>query len=128
MVVQFQIVIDARDPLLVAEFWRTALGYEREPAPAGYDSWRAFAVGNNIPREEWSDAAVDPEENAVKNRLHVDINAAAGQTSPDGRRLAVDDEIRRLIEAGASVVSRIDTDSEHRAVMRDPETNEFCIQ
>lgn len=141
MVVQFQIVIDARDPLLVAEFWRTALGYEREPAPAGYDSWQAFAVGNNIPREAWSDAAVDPEglrprlffqpvseEKAVKNRLHVDINAAAGQTSPDGRRLAVDDEIRRLIEAGASVVSLIDTDSEHRAVMRDPEANEFCVQ
>lgn len=141
MVARFQIVIDARDPLLVAEFWRTALGYEREPAPSGYDSWQDFAVGNNIPREAWSDSAVDPEglrprlffqpvseEKEVKNRLHIDINAAAGGTSPDGRRLAVDEEINRLMEAGALVAARIDTDSEHRAVMHDPEGNEFCVQ
>ncbi len=102
---------------------------------------RTSPWGNNIPREAWSDSAVDPEglrprlffqpvseEKEVKNRLHIDISAAAGGTSPDGRRLAVDEEINRLMEAGASVAARIDTDSEHRAVMHDPEGNEFCVQ
>ncbi len=141
MVAQFQIVIDARDPVLVAGFWRTALGYEREPPPSRHDSWQDFAVANNIPRKAWSDSAVDPErlrprlffqpvleQKEVKNRLHIDINAADGETSPEGRRHAVDEEINRLMEAGASVAARIDTDSEHRAVMRDPEGNEFCVQ
>lgn len=141
MVAQFQLVIDARDPVMVAEFWRTALGYEREPAPAGYDTWQDFAEGNNIPREEWPDSAIDPEglrprlffqpvpeKKELKNRLHIDINAAAGCTSPDARRFAVDEEIKRLIDAGASVATRVDSGSEYRAVMHDPEDNEFCVQ
>lgn len=141
MATQFQIVIDAHDPVLVAEFWRTALGYEREPAPSGYDSWQEFAASNNIPREAWSDSAVDPEglrprlffqpvaeQKEVKNRLHIDINVAADGTSLEERRLHVEAEINRLMDAGASVAARTETDAEHRAVMRDPEGNEFCVQ
>lgn len=125
----------------MAEFWRSALGYECEPAPSGYESWSDFAADNNIPREVWTDVAVDPEglrprlffqpvpeDKEVKNRVHIDINAGTGETSPDGRRRAVDEAIDRLIEAGASVATRVSTDSEYGATMHDPEDNEFCVQ
>ena len=35
----FQLVIDAKDPELLARFWAAALGYVLEPPPEGFATW-----------------------------------------------------------------------------------------
>jgi hypothetical protein len=139
---RFQIVFDAHDPLAIAKFWRTALRYDREPPPPGYDSWTDFGERHAIPREQWPDSAVDPagvlprlffqpvpEEKVVKNRVHIDIAApVADGATPDERHAAVEDEVRRLEGAGARFRERFDSPSGYWVVMQDPEGNEFCVQ
>lgn len=136
----FQIVVDAIEPLKVGAFWRTALGYVAEPPPSGYPSWQDFATANEIPPERWADSAVDPEgigprlyfqpvpeAKTVKNRLHLDINAGAGVSGAERRR-RVDDEVARLVNAGARVVTTVEEYGGYFVVMHDPEDNEFCVQ
>ena len=45
-----------------AAFWADALGYDLQPPPPGYDSWKDWARAFAIPEEEWGDSAaiVDP--------------------------------------------------------------------
>lgn len=141
MSARFQIVIDAHDPVVVAEFWRTALRYDREPPPPGYESWADFAARHGIPRDQWKDSAVDPdgvlprlffqpvpETKVVKNRVHLDINAGSAATSDVERRRAVDEEVTRLEGAGATVHHHVDSPQGYWVVMQDPEGNEFCVQ
>jgi hypothetical protein len=140
-VARFQIVVDSRDPLVLGEFWRTALGYVREDPPPGYDSWEQWADTFGIPREAWCDSAVDPdgvlprlffqpvpEPKVVKNRLHLDIQASDPAASPDERRRAVDADVVRLTGAGATVRTAVDSAEGYWVVMQDPEGNEFCVQ
>ena len=37
--VGFQLVIDCKDPELLARFWAAALGYVLEPPPEGFATW-----------------------------------------------------------------------------------------
>jgi hypothetical protein len=140
-VARFQIVVDCRDALRLGEFWRTALGYVRSDPPPGYDSWADFADRLGMPREQWRDDAVDPdgvlprlffqpvpESKVVKNRLHLDIQASDPTTTPEQRRAAVDADVIRLMDAGATVRNLVDSAEGYWAVMQDPEGNEFCVQ
>ena len=70
-----------------------------------------------------------PESKAVKNRVHVDVNAAPGRRATPEE---VDAEMERVVALGAIVLHRRDAMwgpyPEYHYVMADPEGNEFCIQ
>ena len=57
---------------------------------------------------------------------HLDIKVAPG-LSGDERRTAVESEVERLVELGASVVRRTDEPDGYFVVMQDVEANEFCV-
>jgi len=148
----FQVVIDCKDPELLARFWAAALGYVLEPPPEGFATWDDFRRAIGFPDSELgmgADSIVDPggdgprmwfraDEAAkvVKNRLHVDIHVSGGRTVIEGRsfplatrRERVDAEAKRLADLGATITVVLSADgSDHYAVgMQDPEGNEFDI-
>ena len=144
MATPIQIVFDANDPALLADFWALALGYISQPPPEEFDSWDDWALAMGIPEESWNDARalVDPqgagpriffqrvpEAKTAKNRVHLDVNAGGGHTVPPAeRRTRVDAEVDRLVEAGASVMGPVEQRDEYWVVLQDPEGNEFCVQ
>ncbi|MDH5421995.1 MAG: VOC family protein [Acidimicrobiia bacterium] len=144
MATPIQIVFDANDPALLAEFWALALGYIVQPPPDGFTSWAEWATAMEIPEEHWNDASavVDPEGigpriffqrvpegKTAKNRLHLDVNAGGGHDVPiDDRRVMIDAQVARLMAAGASTVGQIEQRGEYWVVLTDPEGNEFCVQ
>ncbi|CAN5291725.1 hypothetical protein BH20ACT5_BH20ACT5_08040 [soil metagenome] len=111
----------------------------------GNDYWRSIGVpeGELDPHSDGSDSLVDPdgagprtwfqqvpEGKVVKNRLHLDVHVGGGRQQPlDVRRTRVDEEVRRLVEAGATVARTLSQDGlDHYAVvLQDPEGNEFCV-
>jgi hypothetical protein len=60
-----------------------------------------------------------PEERAGKNRLHLDLGAAAGGHA----------EVERLVGLGATVLGERGGDAEGLVwtTLTDPEGNEFCV-
>jgi hypothetical protein len=144
MATSIQIVFDANDPALLADFWALALGYTVQPPPDGFASWDEWVAAMEIPEENWNDAraVVDPEGigpriffqrvpegKTGKNRLHLDVNAGGGHDVPiDDRRVMVDAEVARLIGAGASTIGPVEQRGEYWVVLADPEGNEFCVQ
>jgi hypothetical protein len=151
MPVRFQLVIDGKDPELLARFWAAALGYVLEPPPEGFDTWDDWRRDMGFPDSELgigADSIIDPrgdgpriwfraepEPKVVKNRLHLDIHASGGRSvvyrdAPLAtRRQRVDAEARRLADLGATITGALGDDSlDHYAVgMKDPEGNEFDI-
>jgi len=114
------VAIDARDPVLVADFWAAALGWVAWPDPDGGgvslappgSGQPSGAAGPSI------DVFPVPEGKAAKNRLHLDLRS-------DGTTQAA--EVERLVTLGAS---RIDVGQPTEAswvVLADPEGNEFCV-
>jgi hypothetical protein len=105
-----EIVVDCRDPLSLAHWWRDATGWqivgvddgavELAPAPGRTPSLMFIAV---------------PEPKQHKNRLHLDW-------VPDDQQA----EVERLLSLGASRVD-VGQGSASWVVMADPEGNEFCI-
>src|ERR1700754_4308741 len=134
----FQIVIDCKDPELLARFWAAALGYVLEPPPERFATWDDWRRDTGLPDSELgmgADSIIDPggdgpriwfraDEAAkvVKNRLHIDIHVGGGRTG-------VDAEARRLAGLGATITGPLGDDGlDHYAVgMKDPEGNEFDI-
>ena len=146
MPVRFQLVIDCADPDRLARFWAAALGYELEPPPAGFPTWDDYYRDLGVPEEDLGAGAdrifdpqghgpriwfqVVPETKAVKNRLHLDINASGGRTVPiQTRRQRVDAEASRLASLGATIASILYQEGlDHYGIaMTDPEGNEFDI-
>jgi hypothetical protein len=152
MSMPFQLVIDCKDPELLARFWAGALGYVLEPPPEGFATWDDFRRSIGLPDEYLgmgADSVIDPDgegpriwfradEDAkvVKNRLHIDIHVSGGRTVVEGRsvplatrRERVDAEARRLVDLGATLTVVMSEDGmDHYAVgMKDPEGNEFDI-
>lgn len=144
MATSIQIVFDATDPALLADFWALALGYTVQPPPEGFESWDEWAAAMEIPEENWNDASavVDPEVigpriffqrvpegKTAKNRLHLDVNVGGGHDVPiDDRRAMVNAEVARLVVAGASTIGPVEQRGEYWVVLADPEGNEFCVQ
>jgi hypothetical protein len=143
---RFQIVIDAKDPVRLVEFWTKALGYVVEPPPKGFSSWVNFYKKIGVPKDELTegpDSIVDPdgkgpriwfhivpEPKTCKNRLHFDLGASGGFDVPINiRRERVEAEAARLIRIGATRLETLEQEGlEHYAVaMADPEDNEFDI-
>jgi hypothetical protein len=139
-----QVVMDCADPARLAAFWATALGYELQPPPEGFDSWEAFLTSVGVPESAWNSrsAIVDPdgtgprlyfqqvpEPKSSKNRVHLDVNAGGGSdVSDEERRARVSAKVEELVTAGASIFRDMEENGEHWVVMQDPEGNEFCVQ
>lgn len=139
----FQITFDAHDTAAQATFWAEALGYIVQPPPEGFSTWEEFASAVGIPEEDWGNlaAAVDPdgvqprllfarvpEDKAVKNRVHLDVNVTDSSTTLDARRTTIDTEVERLVTLGATKVEDRGDTTHTWTVMVDPEGNEFCVQ
>lgn len=140
----FQVTFDANDPPALARFWAVALGMIEQPPPPGFESWDEFADDRGIPQEERGKYAsvVDPdalrprvffqrvpEGKTAKNRVHLDIDAAAGaDVDVAARAQLVDEHVARLVAAGATELARHSEFGASWVVMQDPEGNEFCVQ
>ena len=143
MAVKLQVVFDAADPPALAAFWGEAIGYVEEDPPEGFDSWEAWAVANDLPREDWDNYAsrVDPdgvgprlffqrvpEPKTAKNRVHLDLAVSGGRGTPmEERRADVAAAVERAVAAGATRVKDYDEAGQHWVVLQDPEGNEFCL-
>jgi len=141
--IKLQVVFDAADPPALAAFWGEAIGYVQEDPPEGFDSWEAWAVANDLPREDWDNYAsrVDPdgagprlffqrvpEPKTAKNRVHLDLDVSGGRGTPlEDRRRKVADAVERAVAAGATRVKDYDEAGQHWVVLQDPEGNEFCL-
>jgi predicted enzyme related to lactoylglutathione lyase len=110
-----EIVFDCTDPRRVAAFWAAALAYE---IVQDRGDWIVLHAAHSAGPLLAFDTV--PEPKVVKNRVHLDLTPAAGDT--------MEAEVARLEELGATAVRRVTNgpDSVH-TVMRDPEGNEFCV-
>jgi hypothetical protein len=143
MAVGVQVTFDAADPEALAAFWGETLGYVEQDPPEGFDSWEAWAVANDVPRERWGDfaARVDPdgagprlffqrvpEPKTAKNRVHLDLAVGGGRgTPPEESRRNIAAAVERAVAAGATQVREVDERDEYWVVLQDPEGNEFCM-
>ena len=106
------VVLDCRDADALADFWSTALGFERGPYAAPY-------VRLTDPSKAKPDLLLQqvPEPRTGKNRMHLDL-----------QMLDVEAEVERLVAAGARVVEPAhDDDGFWTAVLEDPQGNVFCV-
>jgi len=143
MATEFQVTFDSADPAAHAAFWAEALHYVLAPPPSGFDSWDAALDAWGVPPERRNDrsALVDPqgagprlffqkvpEPKTAKNRVHLDLRAAAGRPKEE-RSDALEAECTRLVALGARRLYRMDADGidDVCIVMQDPEGNEFCL-
>jgi hypothetical protein len=143
MAIEFQVTFDSADPGAHAAFWAEALHYILQPPPSGFDSWDAALDAWGVPADARNDrsALIDPdgvgprlyfqkvpEPKTAKNRVHLDLRAAAGEP-PEGRADALEAECARLVALGAHRLQRLEADDMNEVciVMQDPEGNEFCL-
>ena len=143
MATEFQVTFDSADPAAHAAFWAEALHYVLAPPPAGFASWDAALDAWGVPPEHRNDrsAVIDPdgvgprlffqkvpEPKTVKNRVHLDLRAAAG-LPPEARSEALEAECARLVALGATRVRRLEADGIDAVCicMQDPEGNEFDL-
>lgn len=96
--------IDAVDVALMARFWADALGLQTHS-----DGDQLRLGGPTNAHTVWINAV--PEARTAKNRLHLDVHGAQGESEAE------------LIAAGSVVVERLP----HWTVMADPEGGEFCL-
>jgi uncharacterized glyoxalase superfamily protein PhnB len=133
----WQLVIDARDPHALADFWAAALGAELEDNSELIASVLAqgFAQESDTllhhDRRYWRDLVAVrgagprillqrvPEAKSVKNRLHLDLNVGE-----ENLRAEVD----RLVALGAVEGREWREAGGHWIAMTDPEGNEFDVQ
>ncbi len=148
MTTKFQIVFDCADPSRMAHFWADALGYQIAPPPAGFATWRSFWLSKGVPEKgagDGDDRITDPsgtgpaiwfqqvsEGKAVKNRVHLDLNASGGFAVPipmETRKGRIDLEAERLVAIGATVLGALEEPGVdlYAMAMEDPEGNEFDI-
>ncbi|MEV0890461.1 VOC family protein [Promicromonospora sp. MEB111] len=142
MALTFQVTFDAADPRALGDFWCEVLGYVRDAPPAGFGSWEEALTAWGLPEERWNDknAVSDPdgvgprifiqkvpEPRTAKNRVHLDVDVAAGLTG-DERVAKIRAEAERVTALGAGVVNEATELGEFWIVLRDPEGNEFCLQ
>ncbi|MGZ4241500.1 MAG: VOC family protein [Actinomycetota bacterium] len=116
-----ELVVDCRDPKLLADFWCEVLGYKILDE---YDG--LIEIGHEAPTAEGFRAgplpptivfAPVPEGKTVKNRLHMDVSPIDAEHA---------DEVERVIALGARRVD-IGQGDVRWVVLADPEGNEFCI-
>jgi len=101
--------------LLLAAFWRDALGYEGHVQQDDEGAWIEDPSGSR-PNLLF---LIVPEGKTAKNRIHLDLQ-------PD---LPRDEEVERLLRFGATIADdRRNRDGTGWVVMLDPEGNELCVE
>ena len=109
-----ELVVDANDPVALAEWWGRVLEceVEKEEEDDG-------VVAYLRPPESVREIVFVPvsEAKTVKNRLHIDL-------SPHGCDQAA--ELERLLALGATEID-IGQGDQTWHVLADPEGNEFCL-
>ena len=143
--VTLQIVVDARSPALLAEFWSIALDYRLDDPPAGFQTWESALEASEVPPDRWDDASAIipahgvhgpriyfqkvPESKQVKNRLHLDVGVGKGINDAHHRWEVVQAHVARLLGQGATLIGERKGEwGDHWMVLTDPEGNEFCVQ
>jgi predicted enzyme related to lactoylglutathione lyase len=107
-VVASSLVVDCRNPEVLATFWYALLGGEVVVWPQyGIVTLRSEAIT--------LDFVLVPEDKTVKNRLHLDL-------ATDDPEAAID----RVVALGGTFADDFEL-SERFTVMRDVEGNEFCV-
>jgi predicted enzyme related to lactoylglutathione lyase len=109
------LVLDCQDLDRCAEFWSTALGYQR--GADIFDPYLSLVPGGGRQGPELLLQRV-PEGKSGKNRLHLDLRTGD-----------LDAEVDRLRAAGAQVLSAepVREGGWTWYVLADPEGNEFCV-
>jgi predicted enzyme related to lactoylglutathione lyase len=107
------VVIDARQPRAIAEFWCAVLGWQVRDEEDGVIT--IGPAGRSVPT---IDVAPVPETKTMKNRLHLDLRA-------DGVATAA--ELDRLLALGARRADVGQPAGTSWVVLADPEGNEFCL-
>jgi hypothetical protein len=108
------VCVDANDPLRLARFWASALGWHASDDISG-----AIALVPNDGTRFQIHFLPVPEKKAGKNRIHLDLTT----TSTDDMTGTVE----RLIELGARHVDIGQGPDEPHVVLADPEGNELCV-
>ncbi|MGW6530128.1 VOC family protein [Streptomyces venezuelae] len=139
MTARIDLTLDCADARLLAEFWKTALGYVDEPPPAPFSTREEWLAEFDLPDDDSVDDAAwlcdpdgvgprlsilkVPEPKTAKNRLHIDVRVQrCGSADETWARVRA--EAERLVKAGGSILGEFDG---HHVVMADPEGNEFCV-
>jgi len=144
MALNFQVVVDCKDPHMLADWWAETLdwvvesqdeafirsmveqGFATEDETTTHKGKLVWKTGAAIIPSEDQDKAtgkrflfqVVPEEKTVKNRVHWDVRL-------DGRDK---DKVRAELEArGARHLWTANQGPHEWHTMADPEGNEFCI-
>lgn len=120
-----EIVIDCRDPQLMARFWCAVLDYHVVYQEEGEIEIGPYQAETRPTRAAWRQAVQPatllftpvPEGKQVKNRLHPDV-------SPIDCTQA--EEVDRVLALGARRID-IGQGNPSWVVLADPEDNEFCI-
>ena len=100
--------IDAVDHQALADWWSTAMGYQRHGEDRGPEEPVLIVDPTGTGPNIWVNRV--PEPKTVKNRMHHDVT---GDTDA-------------LLALGATLLRRRD-DEVHWDVLADPEGNEFCV-
>lgn len=136
MVIRVQVVFDAVDPHVLAQFWAEALHYQQEDHSAVVGQLLEAGRLRNSDiveihgRRAFRDVAACcdpdgagprlffqrvPEQKTAKNRLHLDLQVGPQNTGP---------EVERLIALGATVAWTTSDRGPVTTTMHDPEGNE----
>jgi hypothetical protein len=138
MMNRIDLTLDCADAQRLAEFWKLAVGYVDEPAPAPFSTREEWLTHHGVPEDEWEGGALlcdpdgvgprlslleVPEPKIAKNRLHIDVRVG-GEGTAEERWSRITEEAERLTGAEATVLQEF---AGHHVVMADPEGNEFCL-
>lgn len=111
-----ELIVDCRDPQLLAEFWCQVLGFVVLDTEEGaIEIGQPEGFGGLQPTLIFSPTT---EPKIGKLRVHIDIN-------PTDRDQ--DAELERLLGIGARPADIGQTGDEQWHVLLDPEDNEFCL-
>jgi len=110
-VVVGSVMIDCNDLEMAVGFWKALLGLEEKARFPGY-----VFLGRVSPKGPRLAFQQVPEPKMVKNRVHLDLEAADPEAI-----------IARAIGLGATRLADHDMPGIHWTVLADPEGNEFCV-
>jgi predicted enzyme related to lactoylglutathione lyase len=105
-----QVVVDARDPVVLGQWWADVLGWA-----IVNDSSQEFEIRPSKDQLPGLIFVPVPEAKKLKNRLHLDFR-------PDDQQA----EAERFLRAGARRVD-VGQGTPSWVVLADPEGNEFCV-
>jgi hypothetical protein len=139
----FQVVVDAERPHVLADWWADTLGWDVEPTDEAFVRrmiaegfatedetmshngmlvWKAGAAIRHPGGRESGRSRVlfqvVPQPKTVKNRVHLDLRSGGAD---------VEAVVARLTARGARFLHRGQQGPHHWVTMADPEGNEFCV-